>query len=665
MRDSFVSPNYSIDRLLMDLYKGRMEDFREIMEGQFKGKQKITSLLSSITSNTNDAANKALKGEFSEVVDRLAEKQNITAMKFRRKVTRPLATLLKLREGQRTLVGTIRQLVDSPSDELVQALGTFAFERKTISQEIPDANTTKTKLIQAIASTDAGSKKPTSEEEFETSPQVLYLKYSASYTTGGKQKEKVELKDKKGKSREVERTAVTKTVDFIEIKSAESNVRSAIESLQSFQKNKDKIAGIELDWPFLYEAIAGRKEMVLEVEQEYEVNEVTPTIAKEYLLFLNSQTNVSSLYPELEDGTLDMSIVKKGKTINPYLLEVLETDSVDIINDSLDRIARDMYMSDATFGESVSGSSSKREKKEDNKQYFYEDLFEVIAGASVEDNELLDKYDLDEDEKKVLVDIVKERDTKGEIKIAYQDYISPKPELNIIEQRQGSPMNIYSVEEISKYDVSSVFDFILKEPSVQTILQRKGIKNPYVLTRTSRVMSEGGKDFSQGKKPKQGRQRKYTETQGKQRESITSTGMSKLSTNAKVIYGMALNSEIGYSDVDYFAIRNDPKRVFQSYYNLAYLFNPNIEQESNSLEEKLNQEETGIKVARKAIREFLKTLQDNLSSIGESLKEAVESKLDDVVERKEHYENETKIGILQQLRKEGFIGYKSHEIEEA
>ena len=665
MRDSFVSPNYSIDRLLMDLYKGRMEDFREIMEGQFKGKQKITSLLSSITSNTNDAANKALKGEFSEVVDRLAEKQNITSMKFRRKVTKPLATLLKLREGQRTLVGTIRQLVDSPSDELVQALGTFAFERKTISQEIPDANTTKTKLIQAIASTDAGSKKPTSEEEFETSPQVLYLKYSASYTTGGKQKEKVELKDKKGKSREVERTAVTKTVDFIEIKSAESNVRSAIESLQSFQKDKDKIAGVELDWPFLYEAIAGRKEMILEVEQEYEVNEVTPTIAKEYLLFLNSQTNVSSLYPELEDGTLDMSIVKKGKTINPYLLEVLETDSVDIINDSLDRIARDMYMSDATFGESVSGSSSKREKKEDDKQYYYEDLFEVIAGASIEENELLDKYDLDDDEKKILIDIVKERDTKGEIKTAYQDYLSPKPELNIIEQRQGSPMNIYSVEEISKYDVSSVFDFILKEPSVQTILQRKGIKNPYVLTRASRVMSEGGKDFSQGKKPESGRQRNYTETQGKQRESITSTEMSKLSTNAKVIYSMALNGEIGYSDVDYFAIRNDPKRVFQSYYNLAYLFNPNIEQDSNSLEEKLNQEETGLKVARKAIREFLKTLQDNLSSIGESLKEAVESKLDDVVERKEHYENETKIGMLQQLRKEAFIGYKSHEIEEA
>ena len=160
MLDSFVSPNYSIDRLLMDLYKGRMEDFREIMEGKFIGKMKITSLLSSITSNTNDAANKALKGEFSEVVDRLAEKQNITAMKFRRKVTKPLATLLKLREGQRTLVGTIRQLVDAPSDELVQALGAFAFERKTISQEVPDANTTKTKLIQAIASTDAGSKKP-------------------------------------------------------------------------------------------------------------------------------------------------------------------------------------------------------------------------------------------------------------------------------------------------------------------------------------------------------------------------------------------------------------------------------------------------------------------------------------------------------------------------
>lgn len=663
MLDSFVSPNYSIDRLLMDLYKGRMEDFREIMEGKFIGKMKITSLLSSITSNTNDAANKALKVEFSEVVDRLAEKQNITAMKFRRKVTKPLATLLKLREGQRTLVGTIRQLVDSPSDELVQALGAFAFERKTISQEVPDANTTKTKLIQAIASTDAGSKKPTSEEEFATSPQVLYLKYSASYTTGGNKKEKVQLKDKKGKSREVKRTAVTKTVDFIEIKSAESNVRSAIESLQSFQKNKDKIAGIELDWPFLYEAIVGKKEMILEVEQEYEVNDVTATTAKEYLLFLNSQTNVSALYPELEDGTLDMSIVKKGKTINPYLLEVLETDSADIINDNLDRIARDMYMSDATFGESVSGSS--REKKEDNKQYYYEDLFEVIAGASIEDDELLDKYGLDDDEKKALINILKERDTKGEIKTAYQDYISPKPELNIIEQRQGSPMNIYSVEEISKYDVSSAFDFILKEPSVQTILQRKGIKNPYVLTRASRVMSEGGKDFSQGKKPKSGTQRNYTETQSTKRESITGAEMSKLSTNAKVIYGMSLKGEIGYSDVDYFAIRNDPKRVFQSYYNLAYLFNPSIEQASSSLEEKLNQEGTGYKVARKEIREFLKTLQNNLSSIKEGLKEAVESKLNDVVERKEHYENETKIGILQKLRSEAFIGYKSHEIEEA
>jgi hypothetical protein len=83
------------------------------------------------------------------------------------------------------------------------------------------------------------------------------------------------------------------------------------------------------------------------------------------------------------------------------------------------------------------------------------------------------------------------------------------------------------------------------------------------------------------------------------------------------------------------------------------------------LEEKLNQEGTGYKVARKEIREFLKTLQNNLSSIKEGLKEAVESKLNDVVERKEHYENETKIGILQKLRSEAFIGYKSHEIEEA
>ena len=180
MSRSFVTANYTLEKLLLDLQRGRLEDLQEILSGKFDGKKRLLELLSPIEGNSNADASAALKGVFSSTVESVAEKKNMTPLKFRREVTKPLASLLKSRPKkveELTLVGVIRKLIESPSDDLVEKLMVLSTEREEISKDIGRANTNKTELIDAIRSTSVGVQEPT-EDNFDTLPQVNWVKYS-------------------------------------------------------------------------------------------------------------------------------------------------------------------------------------------------------------------------------------------------------------------------------------------------------------------------------------------------------------------------------------------------------------------------------------------------------------------------------------------------------
>ena len=645
MSKSFVTSNYTLERLLLDLQRGRLEDLQEILSGDFKGKTILLELLSPIEGNTNDAASKALKGVFSSTVESVAEKKNMTPLKFRRAITKPLASLLKSRPKkveELTLVGVIRKLIKSPSDDLVEKLMVLSTERQEISKDIGRANTNKTELIDAIRSTSVGVQEPT-EDNFDTLPQVNWLKYSLVLGLRSQKK-------------------VVRSSGFLEIEGSTQRMIDMVKETKDFDEAKD-IKEIRLDYPRLYELIVGQKEMVYNIEESYEALEATNEDAREYLLFLNRNTKVSALYPKLNAGSLNMSIVKKGNKLNPYLLDMLKSESVDYLNDTLGKVASESYISnetiqsakaDVSIGEQPIPRKEREAVDRANISYYYYELFDIISSAILKNKDRLKNYKLDDKDIDAIIEQAEEADAPQSvidiINKTYSFYSGQSEDdddILVITQtarterglRRG-PKDIVEMEKES--DIDEVFQDILDEDDVKIILNRVGVANPRVISRITRKNPYG-----------------FLRTKDENvRESVGSLGeniMEKEDIANQVVYLLAMRDELRYKKVDYFTPSNDPLIVFQIYYNLAWTFDSNIENSTDALTRTLMQDDTTDAEKKQEVQKFIEQLDEDLVSLENNITKSVNDKLKDIADRPRYYENETKVGMLTQLAKRGFL----------
>ena len=665
MSKSFVTSNYTLERLLLDLQRGRLEDLQEILSGDFKGKTILLELLSPIEGNSNGDASAALKGVFSSTVESVAEKKNMTPLKFRRAVTKPLASLLKSRPKkveELTLVGVIRKLIESPSDDLVEKLMVLSTDREDIGQEISAANTNRTELIDAIRSTSVGVQEPT-EDNFDTLPQVNWVKYSLVLGLRSQKK-------------------VVRSSGFLEIEGSTQRMIDMVKETKDFDEAKD-IKEIRIDYPRLYDLIFGKKEMVYNIEESYEALEPTNEDAREYLLFLNRNTKVSALYPKLNAGSLNMSLVKKGNKLNPYLLDMLRSDSVDYLNDTLGKVASESYISsetiqsakaDVSIGEKPIPRKEREEVDRANIGYYYYELFDIISSAILKNKDRMKNYKLDDkdidaiieqaekaDAPQSVIDIINKtysfysgqsEDDDGADDDADDDDDDDDDVLVITQTarterglRRG-PKDIVEMEKES--DIDETFQDILDEDTVKIILNRVGIANPRVISRITRKNPYG-----------------FLRTKDENvRESVGSLGeniMEKEDIANQVVYLLAMRDELRYKKVDYFTSSNDPLIVFQIYYNLAWTFDSNIENSTDALTRTLMQDDTTNAEKKQEVQKFIKQLDEDLVALENNITKSVNDKLKDIADRPRYYENETKVGMLRQLAKRGFLAVDREE----
>jgi len=645
MSRSFVTANYTLEKLLLDLQRGRLEDLQEILSGEFDGKKRLLELLSPIEGNSNGDASAALKGVFSSTVESVAEKKNMTPLKFRRAVTKPLASLLKSRPKkveELTLVGVIRKLIESPSDDLVEKLMVLSTDREDIGQEISAANTNRTELIDAIRSTSVGVQEPT-EDNFDTLPQVNWVKYSLVLGLRSQKK-------------------VVRSSGFLEIEGSTQRMIDMVKETKDFDEAKD-IKEIRIDYPRLYDLIFGKKEMVYNIEESYEALEPTNEDAREYLLFLNRNTKVSALYPKLNAGSLNMSLVKKGNKLNPYLLDMLRSDSVDYLNDTLGKVASESYISsetiqsakaDVSIGEQPIPRKEREVVDRANLSYYYYELFDIISSAILKNEDRLKNYKLDDKDIDAIIEQAEEADAPQSvidiINKTYSFYSGQSEDDDdalVITQtarterglRRG-PKDIVEMEKES--DIDETFQDILDEDTVKIILNRVGIANPRVISRITRKNPYG-----------------FLRTKDENvRESVGSLGeniMEKEDIANQVVYLLAMRDELRYKKVDYFTPSNDPLIVFQIYYNLAWTFDSNIENSTDALTRTLMQDDTTNAEKKQEVQKFINQLDEDLVSLENNITKSVNDKLKDIADRPRYYENETKVGMLTQLAKRGFL----------
>lgn len=689
---SFVNNSYSVDKLLYDLHRGRKDELVEIMQGKLNGKAKLIDILKVVEGDKgglNDAASKALSGIFLPAVEKLAEREGIKTNKLKRNLRLGLVELLKLRGSKLTLTDTLKQLVESPTDELVDKLQTFIVGLDNIKRPLSDANISKTDLINAIRNTQIGKAKPT-EENFNTSPQVMYLSYSASFSLG-RATPKPKLKDNEGVR------ATTGQVDekgnAILLTSGKdtgyelihNNTMRIVGQIQSkhdtFDMQYDDYY-ITLTYPPMYEKIFGKSEIIFQVDNEYSVNTINASKARDYLLAVARTQKSTSLFPKikgLKQGST--ALLRKGKNINPYLTNLLDSESVEMMDDLLRGISFQEYLTDDLIKDVIFGEMNQKERRDatldKTKRYYYSDIFNAISGAINETQ----VGSLSEQDRKALSSAVnsslEKRDSDSKLKsgIENKDY-------TIYENRGEADHDIIAIDKKSGMNIA--FEKVIGDSSVKTILNRADIKNPYLSSRKVKglqesnnrqenawVLEEGGenpknlKEF--GKEPRQERSGTPQKTKTESGSIISLELDDALDEQSnRIIYNMALKGDISLdNNLNYYATKDDANVAFQAYFNLAWSIGDNIKSLSEKVDLVIDQEDAEIDDIVDAVDKLKDEISEALKTLKESLITSIQEKLEDIVKRKEHYANEVSEDLFTMLVDGNFIKLKDTDITEA
>lgn len=635
VKSTFITSPYSLEKLLIRLSKnGGLESLEEVMSGEVGGKEELSKTLEQIKEPSNSGILKLLRGDISpelglkEIVEGLAEKQNLKVGKLRKTLRDGLITLLKAKPAtasQMTLTNVLKMMVESSSDELLDRLVTHVKDRKEIHQQVSEAGITKTKLIKAIMETDSGTEKPT-DDNFEkegtvlgdkiNSPQVKWLKYNLR---------------SKGINESGYAPIMRNEAKIVTYAEREYNVE-----LQKTTSKKKHLGNyiLTLEWPPLYELIFGRKEIKFEVDNTYKAETVIADNAVDYLEEVVSIPQASILLPKLKGATTSRPLIKKKKKVNPFLIRLLKDRGVRPIDAILNDFSKREYISEDAISEIV------EEGYDSNTEYYYSDLFDIIV-KGVKNESITG---LDKDETDAFSSIINEilDDYASEFENQVED---------ITTRYEGDGKTLVAIPK-ENVDFIASFEEIIADERIKRITTALGIKNPSVSSRLIRPkQTDVGPRLRSGRFGERETEESTSLVTGEEIErpkrqekdvgvGYISTALDNfLKTNAnRVIYRMSMKGDIWYKDVDYYIGKADARTAFQAYYNMAFLYGSKLQSATEKLNSKINSDDKSE--VKKAIEDFVEVLNTELKEFKDNVIQAIQDKVNDIVKDPADYSNE-------------------------
>lgn len=369
---------------------------RPLTGGKTPDASKIMDALKTITisGGVRSSVSDALKNqeEFTSVIEPLAEKLGMKPTKLRRILTPKIAMLFQAQPKAESNAEFFKRITnDGLNEEGIDKLMTYVLndDAQHLSRELGKAKIDKYALFDSVEDYygTPSRHKPQSDEEFQSSAQVSWGRYTASYGTGQETPEGRPT----GSGKKTGFILLEEIDDDDSVKEREAQIREAIEEeveLTLF----DRLVYV-FEYPPFYEKLFGKSDLKIVIEGS-DLRPKDSLVADDvatYLKAIGRMKKKSLLLPKLGPHNVASSFFSKA-TVNPVLLKLL-IDRDEVLESTLSSIRDESYISNRDIEQAFD---------EDRGNYLYlrRDMWEVIEplleGELPEWVEKLKKVDRDE-----------------------------------------------------------------------------------------------------------------------------------------------------------------------------------------------------------------------------------------------------------------------------
>ena len=408
---------------------------------------KIMDALKTITisGGVRSSVSDALKNqeEFTSVIEPLAEKLGMKPTKLRRILTPKIAMLFQAQpkaEGNAEFFKRITN--DGLNEEDIDKLMTYVLndDARHLSRELGKAKIDKYALFDSVEDYygSPSRHKPESDEEFESSAQVSWGRYTTTYGTGQETPEGRPT----GSGKKTGFILLEEIDDNDSVKEREAQIRESIEEEVELTQF-DRLVYV-FEYPPFYEKLFGKSDLKIVIEG----NDLRPKGTLEasdvaaYLEEIGRMKKKSLLLPKLGPHNVASSFFSKA-TVNPVLLKLL-IDRDEVLKDTLESIRDESYISNRDIEQIF-------DEDRGDSLYLRGDIWEVIEplleGESpewLEKLEEVDREDLEDEIEELPSDYANEITTESGItKMPKNDFTDKIVELMpTIESLTGIPASI-------------------------------------------------------------------------------------------------------------------------------------------------------------------------------------------------------------------------------
>tara|TARA_R110001592_G_scaffold64636_5_gene198552 strand:+ start:1465 stop:3321 length:1857 start_codon:yes stop_codon:yes gene_type:complete len=349
-----------------------MADVIAHLESPRADHSKVTDVLEPIdvSAGISTGISSALKenSEYVLAVSKLSEAQNIKDTKLRRKLTSALTKVMKAKPSAQSFADKLKAFVDNPTDELLLKIMPNIISSgsaRNINRDLTEADTDPYELVDKIEETQAGTKAPT-EENFDSSPQVVYGKFTSTFTVGRKPQDESKRSEGFGGTKEsgFEGLKVTgKLTGFVtinynaELTDREGQIKDEIENeIELFNQDYDE-AYVTFEYPPLFKALVGEQKITY-IESNYESKgsenyqeDIDANEVLEYFKLAARLKNGKIILPELKDHNTGNALFIKSKSVNPYLKILLTSGADSLLEDTMSSVSNSSYLSEDAIKE--------------------------------------------------------------------------------------------------------------------------------------------------------------------------------------------------------------------------------------------------------------------------------------------------------------------------
>ena len=380
---------------------------RPLTGGKTPDASKIMNALKTITisGGVRSSVSDALKNqeEFTSVIEPLAEKLGMKPTKLRRILTPKIAMLFQAQPKAESNADFFKRITnDGLNEEDIDKLMTYVLndDAQHLSRELGKAKIDKYALFDSVEDYygSPSRHKPESDEEFQSSAQVSWGRYTTTYGVG----QETPKGRPTGSGKKTGFILLEEIDDNDSVKEREAQIRESIEEerapythlgLTEDLTQFDRLVYV-FEYPPFYEKLFGKSDLKIVIEG----NDLRPkgtldsSDVGHYLEEIGRMKKKSLLLPKLGPHNVASSFFSKA-TVNPVLLKLLMTGGDEVLESTLASVREESYISNEDI-EEVFG--------EGRGDFFYlrRDMWEVveplITGESTEWVEKLVEVDRDD-----------------------------------------------------------------------------------------------------------------------------------------------------------------------------------------------------------------------------------------------------------------------------